>query len=127
MTIQPNVLLFSRTIFAILHALAVLYQSRSDYFATHTALHISNFLDVRQSIKQLNTLQDDWQQLHFAISFSNIVLPVLVATIIPRCPLPIGENKSMILVEIVLCFSANLNFQRKHRVKCSNETLSRTT
>ena len=63
------------------------------------------------------------------MSFNNIVLPVLgCATIIPRCPFPIGENKSIIRVEIVLCFSANLNFSfGKTGVKCSNETLSRTT
>jgi hypothetical protein len=37
-----------------------------------------------------------------------------------------GENKSIIRVEIVL-FAAKLNFLMEHRVKCSNETLSRTT
>jgi len=48
--------------------------------------------------------------------------------IIPRCPFPIGENKSIIRVEIVLCFSANLNFSEgKTGVKCSKETRSRTT
>ena len=62
------------------------------------------------------------------MSFNNIVLPVLGCdTIIPRCPLPIGENKSIILVDIEACRSANLKRSSGNSgVKCSKETLSRT-
>ena len=65
----------------------------------------------------------------FAMSFNNIVFPVFgCATIIPRCPFPIGENKSIIRVETLACFSAILNFSFGNiGVKCSKETLSRTT
>lgn len=61
-----------------------------------------------------------------ATSFRSIVLPVLgCETIIPRCPFPIGENKSIIRVEMVLCFSAKLNFSLGNKgVRCSNETRS---
>src|SRR5690606_39761568 len=58
-----------------------------------------------------------------------MVLPVFGCdTIIPRCPFPIGENKSMILVDMVLCFSAMLNFSCGNKgVRCSKDTRSLTT
>src|SRR5690554_263337 len=58
-----------------------------------------------------------------------MVFPVFGCdTIIPRCPLPIGQKRSIILVESVLCFSAILNFSSgKRGVKCSKDTRSRTT
>ncbi len=64
-----------------------------------------------------------------ATSLSNIVFPVLGCdTIIPRCPFPIGQNKSITRVEIVLCLSPILNFSCGNRgVRCSKETRSRTT
>ena len=62
------------------------------------------------------------------MSFNNIVLPVFgCATIIPRCPFPKGENKSIILVDKELPFSAKLNFSSGNKgVKCSKETRSLT-
>src|SRR6187551_4110516 len=59
--------------------------------------------------------------------FNKTVLPVLgCATIIPRCPLPIGENKSRIRVERLLGLVLNFNFSfGKRGVRYSNETRSR--
>ena len=63
----------------------------------------------------------------FATSLSNTVFPVLGwATIIPLCPFPIGENKSITLVEIDswLC-PVKLNFSDGNKgVKDSKGTLS---
>ena len=64
-----------------------------------------------------------------AISFSNTVFPVLGwATISPRCPFPIGQNKSTIRVERVSFLPLQrLNFTSgKRGVRCSNGTRSRT-
>ena len=48
--------------------------------------------------------------------FKRVVLPVFgCATIMPRCPLPMGEKRSMILVLIVLSFSVILNFSSGKR------------
>ena len=63
-----------------------------------------------------------------AISLRSIVLPVFGwDTIIPLCPFPIGENKSITLVESVLDFPAKLNFSSGNKgVKCSKATRSLT-
>ena len=48
-------------------------------------------------------------------------------TIIPLCPFPIGENKSITLVEIVLFLSERLNFSfGNNGVRCSKDTRSLT-
>ena len=66
-----------------------------------------------------------------AISFINIVLPVLgCATIRARCPFPIGEKRSTILVLklVVLLSPQRSNFSSgKSGVRCSNDILSRTS
>ena len=65
-------------------------------------------------------------EIEFAISFNSMVLPVFGwATIMARCPLPIGAKRSTILVEIVAFLPAKLNFScGKSGVKYSNATLS---
>ena len=63
-----------------------------------------------------------------ATSFIKVVLPVLgCATSNPRCPLPIGEKRSMIRVESVLRREVMSNFSSGNKgVRCSNATRSRT-
>jgi hypothetical protein len=76
-------------------------------------LHISNPLDVRQSIKQLNTLQDDWQQLHLQFPSTTSFYPFWF-----------GNNHSTLSFSYwrkqiddsggnSTLFSANLNFSGK--------------
>ena len=67
----------------------------------------------------------------FAISFMRIVLPVLgCATIRARCPFPMGEKRSTmrVLGFVVARSPQRLNFSSgKSGVRCSNDTLSRTS
>ncbi|MPN50934.1 hypothetical protein SDC9_198574 [bioreactor metagenome] len=84
----------------------------------------------RSSISSTIMYTSGWlAAMAFAISLSNTVLPVLgCATISPRCPLPIGENKSTIRTERESFFpEVRLNFTSgKSGVRCSKGTRSRT-
>src|SRR5687767_8637807 len=74
-------------------------ESRSNYFGPYTAFHIGHLL--RALIYQHHhQVTSGWlAAMALATSFSNTVLPVFgCATINPRCPLPIGVNRSIMRV-----------------------------
>ena len=86
----------------------------------------------RSSISSIIRYASGWfAAIAFAMSFIRIVLPVFgCATINARCPLPIGENRSTILVDkfVVLGSPHRVNFSSGNNgVRCSNDILSRTS
>ena len=121
---------FSKTILAILTCSWASLSKVEAITSPRTFRCISVTSSGRSSINNIIWYTSGWfAAIALATSFRSMVLPVLgCETIIPRCPFPIGENKSIILVEIVDCLSAILNFSwGKSGVKCSNATRSLTT
>ena len=121
---------FSKTIFATLTCSFASLSKVEAITSPFTFRCISVTSSGLSSIRRIIWYTSGWfAAIALATSLSNIVLPVFGwDTIIPLCPLPIGAKRSIILVDIVLCLSANLNFSwGNNGVKCSKATLSLTT
>ena len=127
---STNLLAFSKTILATFTCLSAGSSNVEATTSPLTFLCMSVTSSGLSSINKIIWKTSGWfAAIALATSLSNIVLPVLGwETIIPLWPLPNGENRSIILVEIVLSFAAKLNFSSGNKgVKCSNEILSLTT
>ena len=127
---STNRFAFSSTILAIFTCSEASLSKVEEIISPRTLRCISVTSSGRSSIKSTIRYTSGWFLLMaFAISFKSIVLPVLgCATIIPRCPFPIGAKRSIKRVETVEPLPANSNFTSgKRGVRCSNSTRSRTT
>ena len=98
-------LAFSNTKLAILTCLSAGSSNVEAITSAFTVLCISVTSSGLSSINNTIRYASGWfAAIALAISFNKVVLPVFGgATINALCPLPIGVNKSIILVEILCC------------------------
>ena len=122
-------LAFSNTILAILTCSVASLSKVEEIISPRTLRCISVTSSGRSSISSTIRYTSGWlSDIALAISLSKLVFPVLGwATIIPRCPFPIGAKRSMIRVEIELLRPDRLNFSLGNiGVRLSKVTLSLT-